>query len=93
MHTPSKITLSLVLLGLAGCNSTSAVEDDFGNSVRQMVDAQKANPEVSNNPDRDPVDGTDAERVVRVLKTYREDVAQPSDVRRDRALNISGNRQ
>ena len=92
MNTLRNMTFGIALLALSGCMA-SAVEEDFGNSVRQMVDAQKAHPDVSNNPDREGVDGTDADRVVRVLETYREDVARPSDVRQERGLNISGSRR
>jgi hypothetical protein len=78
-------------LALAGC-ATSAVEDDFGNSVAAMIESQKAHPEVSANPDPNGVDGTDADRVVRVLETYREDVARPENVSQDIIVNIGGNR-
>ena len=91
MNTLRNISLGIALAGLGACTTTSAVEDDFGNSARQMVEAQKAHPEVSDNPDREPVDGTDADRIVRVLQTYRDDVAQPSEVRQERRINISGN--
>jgi hypothetical protein len=47
---------------------------------------------VSANPDPNGVDGTDADRVVRVLETYREDVARPENVSQDIIVNIGGNR-
>lgn len=81
MNTLKIITAIGSLLAFAGCAGPSAVEADFGNSVRQMVSAQQAHPEVSRNPDPAVVDGTDADRLVKVLKTYREDVAVPTDVK------------
>ncbi len=88
-----KITLSaFALLALSGCATTSAVESDFGNSVRNMVQAQQAHPDVSANPSPDAVDGTDGERAKNVLRTYREDVTTKEEVDRPISVSIGRNR-
>jgi hypothetical protein len=76
-----------VIVALAGCE-TSAVEDDFGNSVAHMIESQKAHPEVSANPDPDVVDGTDAYRAEQVLDTFRGDVSKPEEVSKGVVISI-----
>ena len=51
--------------------------------------AQQAHPEVAENPDPNPVDGTDAGRVVRVLETYQNDVATPDKVDQPITINVN----
>lgn len=65
------------LLALASCVSPAVVEDDFGNSVRQMVLAQRAHPTVSESPDPDEPDTSDGQRAVNALGVYRGDVTPP----------------
>ena len=62
--------LSAAVLFVTGCESYE-VEEQFGEAVRHVVQAQKANPETSANPDPDPIDGTDSARVRAVLESYR----------------------
>ncbi|MGI9326593.1 MAG: hypothetical protein ACR2PZ_15345, partial [Pseudomonadales bacterium] len=51
-----------MLFAVTGCATDSAVERDFGNSVRNMVEQQTAHPERFIDPDLDPVDATDGIR-------------------------------
>lgn len=81
---------ALTMITLGGCVNETVVEADFGNSVRQMVQSQQAHPEVSNNPNPEVVDGTDAERVVTVLKTYRTDVSSPKAITQEVDINTGG---
>lgn len=80
----------LALVALSACGAT-ATESDFGNSVRNMVQAQQAHPEVSAAPSAEAVDGTDAGRIENVVKTYREGVTSPQQADRPVTVNI-GNR-
>ena len=87
-------TVKLTLIGIGtlltvGC-AGSAVEADFGESVRNMVQAQQAHPEVSRNPDPEAVDSTDGGRVVNAVDAYRSDVSKPSEVSQDIILRIGG---
>jgi outer membrane protein assembly factor BamE (lipoprotein component of BamABCDE complex) len=83
----------MVSAALAGCSaldrSASQSEQDFGKSVRHMVDHQKANPDVSSNPDRTAIDQGDGPRLEAVLETYRGDTGQPAEVKRDIMIDIS----
>jgi hypothetical protein len=45
-----RLALGLALLGLAGCYPPSALEMDFGNSVRNNVAQQVVNPRAGFNP-------------------------------------------
>lgn len=45
-----RLALGLVLLGLAGCYPPSALEMDYGNSVRSNVAQQVVNPRAGFNP-------------------------------------------
>ncbi len=70
--------LSAAVLFVTGCESYE-VEEQFGEAVRHVVQAQKANPETSANPDPDPIDGTDSARVRAVLESYREAITEPEE--------------
>ena len=61
--------VSLALL--AGCESTSKIEADFGNAYRNMVAAQIHNPEAARNPPADPPLTMDGQRASDVMDKYR----------------------
>ena len=90
-HFRSWVTTLAAIL-LAGCTA-SAVEQDFGQSVHQMVESQKAHPEISRNPDPDYIDGTDAGRLSEAVKAYRSDVSKPAEVNQPIVLRIGSNQQ
>jgi len=53
MKTPKalmRLALGLALLGLAGCYPPSALEMDYGNSVRNNIAQQVVNPQAGFNP-------------------------------------------
>ena len=53
MKTPKalmRLALGLALLGLAGCYPPSALEMDYGNSVRNNIAQQVVNPRAGFNP-------------------------------------------
>ncbi len=78
--------LSVGILSLWGCsNQPTATEQDFGNSVRQMVSAQTLNPDAG---DTEPVESSDPKRLEKALDTYRNDVSKPETVRRDPTVDI-----
>lgn len=45
-----RLTLGVALLGLAGCYPPSALEMDYGNSVRNNIAQQVVNPRAGFNP-------------------------------------------
>ena len=87
---PGLILLSGVI---SGCSTASTdpvrVEADFGNSVRNMVDAQIIDHEAANAAYAEPVVGMDGVRAERILNDHRtmetndEAVNQPIDMQID----------
>jgi ABC-type oligopeptide transport system substrate-binding subunit len=85
----SGAVLSAALL-LTACTRSDPVrvEEDFGNSVRNMVKAQTYNPEASRHPPVDPPKRLDGTKGNRALETYRGDVARPAEVEQPIRINI-----
>jgi hypothetical protein len=85
MHALRKLfnglMIAMALTAIAGCsNVESAVEADFGNSVRHMIQAQTLNPQNSLLPDPEPVDSGNGERLNGVMEAYKTDVSTPPDL-------------
>lgn len=73
--------LAAVLTLCAACASgPTRVEEDFGNSVRAMRQAQTLDPVAAAAPDLTPVEGTDGQRMENALNTYRTTVGDPAAV-------------
>jgi hypothetical protein len=85
----SGLLLALTLGATTGCSGAkTATEADFGNSVRQMSQAQTLNPTTRSLPDPDPIDYGDGERLNNVMETYRQDVSKPETVKEDIVINL-----
>lgn len=73
----------MLSLGITGCSAwrsePKAMEQDFGNSVRQMIKAQIADPNAALNPDPEPVKSLDGPKAGNVLDVYRKDVTKPEE--------------
>jgi len=81
-------TTAAIAIGLAGgCASHSALENDFGKSVRHMTRSQTLNPAPVSPAESSTVDG-DGDRLMNVLDAYREDVSKPEDVSQDIVVNV-----
>ena len=69
--------LPLTLVLFTGCESTpTATEQNFGASVRNMIELQTTQP-------AETALGLDGQKAEAVLESYRQDVAKPKDVERD----------
>lgn len=83
----------LVAVAVSACASTeyseSSAEEGLGSSVRHVVEAQKANPEASRNPDPNPINAGDGVRLEPVLEAYRTDTGARDNVERDILIDIS----
>ena len=74
------IGLAAICLGLTACAAPSGTKDDYGNSVRNMVSAQTANPNAAiQNKDRQ-ADKGDGQRGEAVIEAYRDVTPQPDNV-------------
>ncbi|HEY0721818.1 MAG TPA: hypothetical protein VGE50_11265 [Gammaproteobacteria bacterium] len=67
------LTLALLLTGCA----TPSSEEDFGNSVRQMIDAQKYTPPEQKEHSLPRLDGQKGEAA---FKQYRTDAVKPQSL-------------
>jgi len=98
-HSMARNALKLIAITalLAGCaewsSRPSRVEQDFGNSVREMIQAQTYNPERALNPNPEPVKTLDGKKGQLVIeKAYRQDVARPQEVKQNIIFNIGGSK-
>ena len=74
------LVLSGSLLAAAGCaTGPTTVENDFGNSVRHMTQAQIANPSAP--ADNEAIDHGDGPRVNAAIEAYRQGVSDPNSVK------------
>jgi hypothetical protein len=73
------ITATALLIALAGCE-TNRVEEEYGESVRQMINAQVYDATTLTNPSAKPVEGADPDMVNNAIKALREHVAAPEEV-------------
>jgi type IV pilus biogenesis protein CpaD/CtpE len=74
------VSSGILLALLTGCSSTDPVrvEQDFGNSVHHMIQAQIYNPQAARNPSTVPPAALDGPMAGNALDVYRKDVAKPS---------------
>lgn len=84
----------VAMLSATGCSSTDPVrvEEDFGNSVRNMVNAQIYNPNAAKNPPAEPPLALDGEKADKVLEAYRGDVYKPEKAERPISIRIGAGR-
>lgn len=75
---------------LAGCASSPQQENDpaFGNSVRNMVQAQMHNPAAAESAADEAPAGLDGARAENVIKAYRADVDKPAGAQETPAMRI-----
>lgn len=67
-----KLTGAAMVLALSACSTDPVrVEADYGNSVRNMIEAQMANPEAARNPSSGLPGGLDGGKGEKVIEAYR----------------------
>ena len=73
------IAALLALASLAGCaNSSPQWERNFGNSLRESLAAQVADPAAARNPHPNPVVGLDGRAAAAASQRYEASFAQPA---------------
>lgn len=85
-----KMVAGLALAALLGGCATPSSEDDFGNSVRRMVEAQKYEPAPPPASTAPTLDGQKAEAA---LGQYRKDVGDPNRIRQGMDSGSTSNSQ
>ncbi|HZL94175.1 MAG TPA: hypothetical protein VFB99_11040 [Vicinamibacterales bacterium] len=81
----------VVLLGACTTEPT-LTERNFGDSVRQMIQAQTHDPSTLATPSTETVESSDGRRLENVLDAYRTDVAKPESVNEDVVISVDGGR-
>lgn len=87
------LALAVLPLILTACSSgPSRVEQNFGDSVRQMIRAQTANPDTYSNPPTQAPDETDGQMLEGALEGYRGDAGQRGSVGGALEVGVGGGR-
>jgi hypothetical protein len=90
--TSSRLTfLAFTLIGLTACGSTQ-VEQEYGNSVRLMIQAQTFDPRTLTNPSTAPVIGADPDMVNTAVEVFRENVSRPEEVGKPITIQLGSGR-
>jgi hypothetical protein len=74
--TRSRLALALALLWLAGCYPPSAVDENWGNSVRSNLAQQVLNPQAGLNPT--PAVGLPPQAAVNEMESYNKSFSPES---------------
>jgi hypothetical protein len=89
--TPRVLIAAIAFAMLAACaNQKSALEADYGNSVRQVTAASSANPAAHSRPSPATVEGGDADTLSKSVDRMRKAGDQGDDVKKDIVINVGG---
>jgi type IV pilus biogenesis protein CpaD/CtpE len=67
-----KLVCAAMFLAVTACSTDPVrVEQDYGNSVRQMIEGQIANPEAARRPSTELPGGLDGARGEKVIEAHR----------------------
>ena len=84
----AQVLLAISLITLGGCaewgewsSNPVRLQDDYGNSVRNMVNMQIYNPDKAQQPEALLPDGMEGNKAGTALdKAYRQDIGKPADI-------------
>jgi type IV pilus biogenesis protein CpaD/CtpE len=83
----------IVLTTLGACaHEPTALERNFGASVRNMIEAQTHDPSTLSSPSTETIEQSDGRRLESVLDVYRTDVAKPQAASEDIVISVDGGR-
>lgn len=86
----TRFILTLAVAGvLAGC-TTTALQENWGQSSASLIAAQTANPETLTNPSTATVTGVDGEYAYKVIDEMRKGVTKPEEVKQPIQMTIWG---
>jgi hypothetical protein len=89
-HTMLAGLATTALLAACSTNNPTPTERSFGDSVRNMIEAQTYDPSTRSSPSTETVDSSDGRRLEAVLDVYRTDVAKPDTVGDEIVINVDG---
>ena len=86
--------VGLPVVAILGACTTepTLTERNFGDSVRQMIQAQTYDPSTLETPSTETIESSDGRRLGNVLEAYRTDVAKPESVNEDVVISVDGGR-
>jgi hypothetical protein len=84
--------LAMVALLAACAHEPTETERTFGDSVRNMVEAQTYDQSTLSTPSTETIEDNDGRRLEAVLDVYRTDVAKPESVNDEIVINVDGQR-
>jgi hypothetical protein len=91
MNIIHKSGFVIAVLTASGCANTSS-DEDYGQSVKHMVQAQTFDPAAASNPPEFAPEITDGARLQNALDVYRKDVAKGStDVKQPVIFEVGTN--
>ena len=82
------VLASALLLG--GCAGPSLTEQNFGQSVRQMVRAQTYDASTLETPSEETIESTDGQLLDNALEAYRSTVSAPPSANQEVVINVGG---
>jgi hypothetical protein len=85
-------TTLVIAASLAGCESTSAVEADYGASVRQIFPAQAHDPAAQASPSTALPPSPDGEMINAAVSAARKDVGARGEVDEPIVISLGGGR-
>ena len=81
-QTPNVAATLATLVLVSACSTQQDVlEAEFGTAVRSVMNNQIHDYDAAVNPEPDALEGSDPNRLNKVLTTYREHVTEPEAVR------------
>jgi hypothetical protein len=86
------VGLVAALLLAAGCAETPT-ERDFGNSVREVMSKQIADPHAAALPSSDPITGGHAGRLEGVIEAHGTDVSDSSSISKPVSVDVGSTRR
>lgn len=90
--TIATTSLALTMIALLGAcaNQPTVTELTFGDSVRQIIQAQTYDASTLSTPSEETIVRTDGQMLEGAIETYRGDVADPAAVSNDIVISVGG---
>lgn len=85
----TSVGVALLMVLMAGCATKPTIsQENFGASVRQMIEAQTNDPQAARNPDPEAISILDGQQAVEVIEVHRKHVAKPQEIHNEIQINV-----